>query len=49
LDAATRIFESRPGWAPAQDVRQEMELRRLKDIIGEIAAENLELKMGLSG
>jgi len=35
--------------ATARERRLESELRRAKDVIAEITAENLELKMGLSG
>jgi transposase len=47
--AATKIFdrnhESKPS---AKQQRLETDLRRAKDVIAEITAENLELKKGLS-
>ena len=48
LGSAGRVFEApeRPG---LQEQRQEAELRRLRAVIAEITAENLELKKGLSG
>ena len=47
LGSAGRVFETpkRPGH---QEQRQEAELRRLRAVIAEITAENLELKKGLS-
>ena len=33
----------------AAQERKEAELRRMKDVVAEITAENLELKKGLSG
>jgi transposase len=49
LGAAGRIFEGRRGRPAAQEQRREAELQRLKNVIAEITAENLELKKGLSG
>ena len=49
LSSATKIFDARSGRPPAQEERREAELRRMKDVIAEITAENLELKKGLSG
>ena len=49
LSSAAKVFddgrESKPS---AQQQRLEPELRRMKDVIAEITAENLELKKGLS-
>jgi transposase len=49
LSAAFRIFESKRGRRNAQEQRREAELQRLKNVIAEITAENLDLKKGLSG
>ena len=49
LGAAGRIFSNQVGRPPAQQQRQEAEVQRLKNVIAEITAENLELKKGLSG
>ena len=49
LSSATKVFDAKSGRPPAQEVRQEAELRRMKDVIAEITAENLDLKKGLSG
>jgi transposase len=48
LSSAGKIFEGQSGRRPAAEERKEAELRRLKDVIAEITAENLELKKGLS-
>ena len=49
LTSAAKVFadgrESKPS---AQQQRMECELRRAKDVIAEITAENLDLKKGLS-
>jgi transposase len=49
LTSAAKVFadgrESKPS---AQQQRLESELRRAKDVIAEITAENLDLKKGLS-
>ena len=49
LGAAGKVFangqESKPS---AKEQRLEFDLRRAKDVIAEITAENLELKKGLS-
>ena len=47
--SATRVFEDERGRPGARDQRREAENQRLKNVIAEIAAENLELKKGLSG
>jgi transposase len=48
LSSAGKIFEGQQGRRPLAEERKEAELRRLKDVIAEITAENLELKKGLS-
>jgi transposase len=49
LTSAAKVFadgrESKPS---AKEERMESELRRAKDVIAEITAENLDLKKGLS-
>jgi transposase len=47
LSSATRVFDRKAGRAPAQEEKREAELRRMKNVIAEITAENLELKKGL--
>jgi transposase len=49
LGSAARVFKDRRGRPEAQEQRREAELRRLKDVIAEITAENLDLKKGRSG
>jgi transposase len=49
LSSAGRIFASDLGKGKAQQEKQEAALRRFKDVIAELTAENLELKKGLSG
>jgi transposase len=49
LGSAARVFEAKKGRPDAQEQRREAELRRLKDVIAEITAENLDLKKGPSG
>ena len=49
LVSASRVFEDRNSKPSAQDRRHEAELQRLKNVIAEITAENLELKKRLSG
>src|ERR1043165_5064413 len=48
LSSATKVFDARDGKQTAAEERKEAELRRMKDVIAEITAENLELKKGLS-
>jgi len=43
------VFDAAEGKRSAAEERKEAELRRMKDVIAEITAENLELKKGLSG
>jgi transposase len=47
--SATKIFDEAASKPSAREERQAQELRRLKDVVAEITAENLELKKGLSG
>jgi transposase len=47
--SAGRIFDEAASKPSAREERQAQELRRLKDVVAEITAENLELKKGLSG
>lgn len=50
LGSAAKVFENGASGKPsAQQERLESELRRAKDVIAEITAENLDLKKGLSG
>jgi transposase len=49
LSSATKVFDTVDGMRTASEERKEAELRRMKDVIAEITAENLELKKGLSG
>jgi transposase-like protein len=49
LGSAARVFEDRRGRPDAQEQRREAEVQRLKNVIAEITAENLELKKGRSG
>jgi transposase len=49
LGSAVRIFEDKRGRGNAQEQRREFEVQRLKNVIAEITAENLDLKKGLSG
>lgn len=48
LSSATRVFDEAASKPSAREERQADELRRLKDVVAEITAENLELKKGLS-
>ena len=48
LSSATKIFDDRASRPSASEERKEAELRRMKNVIAEITAENLELKKGLS-
>jgi transposase len=48
-NSAGRIFDEVSQKPSAREERQAEELRRLKDVVAEITAENLELKKGLSG
>ena len=44
LTSATKIFDAADGKRPAAEERKDAELVRLKNVIAEITAENLELK-----
>jgi transposase len=48
LSSATKVFDERATRPNASEERKEAELRRMKSVIAEITAENLELKKGLS-
>jgi transposase len=48
LSSAGKVFDGQPGRRPAAAERQEAELQRMKNVVAEITAENLELKKGLS-
>lgn len=47
LSSATKVFDDQVGRRSAAEERKETELRRMKSVIAEITAENLELKKGL--
>jgi transposase-like protein len=49
LSSASQVFEEKPRKRDLERDRAERELRRMKDVIAEITAENLELKKTLSG
>lgn len=49
LGSAKLVFDEKAGRPSVQEEKKEAELARLKDVIAEITAENLELKKGLSG
>jgi transposase len=49
LSSGTKVFDAAEGKASAAAERKEAELQRLKNVIAEITAENLELKKGLWG
>jgi len=49
LGSAARVFEDRRGRPDAHEQRREAEVQRLKNVIAEITAENLNLKKGRSG
>jgi transposase len=48
LSSAAKVFDAHEGRASAREERLVIENRRLKDVVAEITAENLELKKGLS-
>ena len=48
LSSATKVFNAAEGKRSAFEEKKEAELRRMKDVVAEITAENLELKKGLS-
>jgi transposase len=47
LGSAAKVFETKGQSPSADQERVELELRRMKDVIAEITAENLELKKTL--
>jgi transposase len=47
--SASTVFGEASSKPSAREERQAQELRRLKGVVAEITAENLELKKGLSG
>ena len=49
LSSADKVFDAKAGRPSAIEERKEAELARLKEVVVEITAENLELKKGLSG
>jgi len=49
LASAGKIFDAKAGRTNAVEEKKEAELQRLKEVVVEITAENLELKKGLSG
>ena len=49
LSSATKIFDGQESKRSGSAEKKEAELRRMKDVVAEITAENLELKKGLSG
>jgi transposase len=49
LSSATKVFDAAPTKGNAAEEKKDVELRRMKDVIAEITAENLELKKGFSG
>ncbi len=49
MGSAEQVFEEKPKKRDLERERREREVARLKDVIAEITAENLELKKTLSG
>ncbi len=49
MGSAGQIFEERPKRRDVERERMERELARMKGVVAEITAENLELKKTLSG
>jgi transposase len=49
LSSASKIFDAKAGRPSAAEEKKDAELARLKEVVVEITAENLELKKGLSG
>ena len=49
LSSASQVFEEKPRKRDVEGERREREMSRLKDVIAEITAENLEIKKTLSG
>jgi hypothetical protein len=48
LSSAKRVFDEKDGRPSAQEEKRTAELARMKNVIAEITAENLELKKWLS-
>ena len=48
LSSAKQVFDEKAGRPSAQEEKKAAELTRMKDVIAEITAENLDLKKGLS-
>jgi transposase len=48
LGSAARVFQDKRGRSNTQEQRREAEVQRLKNVIAEITAENLDLKKGRS-
>jgi transposase-like protein len=44
LSSATKVFDAHEGKRTAAEERKDAELQRLKNVIAEVTAENLELK-----
>jgi transposase len=49
MTSAAQIFEEKPKKRDVERERTERDLARMKDVVAEITAENLELKKTLSG
>ena len=49
MASADQVFEEKPKRRDLERERREREMSRLKDVIAEITAENLELKKTFSG
>jgi hypothetical protein len=49
LSSATKVLDEATSKPSAREERRTQELRRLKDVVAEITAEDLEPKKGLSG
>ncbi len=49
MASASQVFEEKPRTRDVQRERREREMSRMKDVIAEITAENLDLKKTLSG
>lgn len=47
LNAAKLVYDRKPSGQASEETAAEAELRRMKDVIAEITAENLELKKTL--
>ena len=49
MASASQVFEEKPKKRDVEQERSQRELARMKDVIAEITAENLELKKTFSG